>query len=117
MEIKEIIADKNLIASCGLYCGACGSYLKGKCPGCKENTKASWCKTRQCCIENNYASCADCTKIEFMDCKKFNNLFSRFFGLIMRSDRPACIRRIKETGYEQYAIEMSTNKLQSIKRK
>jgi hypothetical protein len=117
METKQIVADKNLIAKCGLYCGACRSYLKGKCPGCKENIKATWCKTRLCCIESNYSSCADCDKIELMDCKKFNNLFSKLFGLILRSDRPACIQRIKEIGYEQYAEEMATNKRQSIKRK
>mgnify|MGYP001174253203 CR=1 FL=1 len=45
-----------LVAYCGLYCGQCTKYLKGKCPGCKENEKASWCKTRSCCIENDFAS-------------------------------------------------------------
>ena len=116
METKQVVADKNLIAYCGLYCGACGSYLKGKCPGCKENVKATWCKTRLCCMENNYSSCADCKKAELMACKKFNNLFSKLIGLVLRSDRPACIRRIKETGYEKYALEMATCKRQSIKR-
>ena len=116
MESKQIVVDKHLIASCGLYCGACGSYLKGKCPGCKENVKATWCKTRLCCIENNYSSCADCQKIELMDCKKFNNVFSKLIGFILRSDRPACIRRIKEIGTEKYAIEMAASKRQSIKR-
>jgi len=28
--LKPIVADKNLIAYCGLYCGACLSYLKGR---------------------------------------------------------------------------------------
>jgi len=32
--MKEIIADEKLVAKCGLYCGACGAYLKGRCPGC-----------------------------------------------------------------------------------
>ena len=50
-----------LVARCGLYCGACGSYLKGRCPGCRENVKATWCKVRACCGEHSYASCADCT--------------------------------------------------------
>jgi len=117
METKQIIADKNLVAYCGLYCGACSSYLKGKCKGCKENIKASWCKTRSCCIDNNYSSCADCEKMEFMECKKFNNFFSKIIGIILRSDRPACIRRIKEIGHEQFAVEMAGNQSQSIKRK
>lgn len=116
METNQIIADKNLVACCGLYCGACGSYLKGKCKGCRENVKATWCKTRACCMENNYLSCANCQKMDYMDCKKFNNFISKLYGVILRSDRPACIRRIKEIGYEQYASEMAASQRQSVKR-
>ena len=72
--MKQIIADKNLVAYCGLYCGACRSYLKGRCPGCHENTKASWCKIRPCCAEHSYATCADCEEFtDPDDCRKFNN--------------------------------------------
>jgi hypothetical protein len=28
--MKEIVADSKLVAYCGLYCGACKSYLKEK---------------------------------------------------------------------------------------
>lgn len=87
------------------------------CQGCHENTKASWCKIRSCCMENGYASCADCTQFaNVMDCKKFNNLFSKVFALIFRSDRKACIAMIKESGYENFAAFMAENKLQSIRR-
>ena len=48
MEAKQIVVDKKLIAKCGLYCGACNSYITGKCPGCNENVKATWCKIRNC---------------------------------------------------------------------
>jgi hypothetical protein len=114
---KEIVADINLIAFCGLYCGSCGSYLKGKCPGCRDNIKAEWCKIRKCCIGNNLQSCADCTTIELMDCKKYNNFISKVFGYIFNSDRPACIRRIKEIGYDSFSIEMANSRIQTIKRK
>lgn len=114
---KEIVADKNLIAYCGLYCGACKSYLSGKCPGCHENTKASWCKIRQCNIENHLNSCADCKSIDLLECKKYNNFFSKVIGFILKSDRPACISRIKDIGYEQFANEMAENKTQTIKKK
>lgn len=117
MNKKEITTDKNLIAYCGLYCGACHSYLSGKCKGCKENIKATWCKIRLCCMENNFQSCADCKKINLKDCKKFNNFFSKLFGLIFRSDRAACICRINEINYDEFAKEMAANKMQSIKRK
>ena len=116
--MKDIISDKNLIAYCGLYCGACGKYLNGKCQGCKENVKASWCKIRSCCIENKYSSCADCKTISSAnDCKKFNNFISKIFALIFKSDRNACINQIKEQGYDSFAEYMASNKLQSIKKK
>ncbi len=115
--LKEITADKSLIAFCGLYCGACRSYLSGKCPGCRMNEKATWCKVRTCCLENNYASCADCTSVELMECKKFNNFFSKMIGLVLNSDRSACIKRIKEIGYEEYAVEMTNSRRQTIRRR
>ena len=113
---KEITADKELVAYCGLYCGACGRYLSGKCPGCKKNEKASWCAPRKCCIEKGYLSCAECE--EFSDqneCKKFNNFISKIFKVIFGSNRRACLRRIKEIGYENYAKEMSGKKARTVK--
>ena len=115
--MKEIVKDSNLVAYCGLYCGACKSYLKKKCPGCHENAKASWCKIRSCNIEHGYRSCADCTEFaDPKDCKKFNNFFSKFFAIVFSSDRPACIAKIKESGYDDFAGFMTENRLQSIKR-
>lgn len=114
MEIKK---DPALVAYCGLYCGACKSYQKGKCPGCHENSKASWCSIRTCCMEHGYKSCADCTEFSNpMDCKKFNNFFSKLFALLFRSDRAACIAAIKEKGYEGFATFMAEKGLQSIRR-
>ena len=115
--MKEIVADSKLVAFCGLYCGACSRYLKGSCPGCHENSKATWCKIRGCCMENNYTSCADCKEFANpMDCKKFNNFMSKIFGFIFRSDRAACIRKIKEVGIDDFAKYMAENKIPSIKR-
>jgi hypothetical protein len=115
--LKEIAADKTMIAYCGLYCGACRSYLSGKCPGCSENAKASWCKIRQCCMENKYMSCADCTIANVEDCSKFNNFMSKIMGLIFNSDRKACIERITENGYDSFAEEMASKRIQTIRRK
>lgn len=117
MTLKPVVANRDLIAYCGLYCGACRSYLKGSCPGCRDNVKASWCKIRQCCQEQHLASCADCTTVKPEECKKYNTFISRVIGVLLNSDRAACIHRIKETGYEQFAIEMAENKRQTIKRK
>jgi hypothetical protein len=116
--MKKIVADRSLIAACGLYCAACRNYLKGKCPGCKDNVKAGWCAVRRCCLENHYASCADCKKLSrgSRECKKFNNFMSKLFGLIFGSDRQACIMMIKQKKYEGYAEYMADNQLQSLKR-
>ena len=111
-------ASKNLIAFCGLYCGECGRYKQGKCPGCRKNEKASWCKVRKCCLENDRASCADCkVYATASECQKFNNIFSKLFGFIFGSDRQACIDMIKEKGYEAYAEEMTKRGTQTIKKK
>jgi hypothetical protein len=115
--MKPIVADANLVAYCGLYCGACGAYLRGRCPGCHENAKASWCKIRSCCRENQWASCADCQEHqEAMDCKKFNNFIAKIFALIFRSNRAACIHQIREIGIQGHAERMAETKQQSIKR-
>ena len=113
----DIKTDKNLVAYCGLYCGACGQYLKGKCFGCQKNEKATWCQIRVCGMQNKYDTCADCKSYTDVNtCKKFNNIFSKIFGLIFRSNRKACIERIKQIGTEKFASEMAKNKMQSIKR-
>jgi hypothetical protein len=114
---KQITNEVKLIAFCGLYCAACGKYLNGKCKGCPENEKATWCAVRTCCKNNNYKSCADCKEFSnAMDCKKYNNFMSKVFGFIFRSDRNACIEMIKKEGYENFAKYMTENRLQSMKR-
>lgn len=114
----EIQNNSQLIAYCGLYCAACYKYLNGKCPGCQQNSKASWCKVRTCNMEKNYTSCADCKEYSSaMDCKKFNNPVSKIFSLVFRSDRQASINLIKEKGNAGYALYMTENKLQVIKKK
>jgi hypothetical protein len=113
----EAVFDEKLIAYCGLYCGACGRYLNGKCPGCAMNSKATWCKARSCCIEKGRKSCAECKEFsEIMECSKFNNVISRVFGFIFRSNRRACIEKIKEQGYRAFAKEMAETGRQTIKR-
>jgi hypothetical protein len=108
MAMKAITADKNLVAFCGLYCGACKAYLKEKCPGCRESAKRSWCKIRACCIEHGFATCADCGDYpDPADCRKFNNFISRVFAMVFRSDRRACALRLRELGPEAFAAEMA----------
>ena len=117
MALSETVADPGLVARCGLYCGACKAYLKGRCPGCHENVKATWCNVRLCCKEQEFASCADCSDFtDPMQCTHFNNFMSRFFGLVFRSDRAACIRQIRELGLEGHAADMAAKKRHTIKK-
>lgn len=115
--MPDIEANAELVAYCGLYCGACKSHLSGRCGGCHANSKATWCKVRSCCIEKHIKSCAECT--EFQDpgaCAKYNNFMSRLFGFVFRSDRAACIAQIKRLGLDGHAKAMAELKTQSIKR-
>jgi hypothetical protein len=115
--MKEIVANPNMVAYCGLYCGACKSFLKDKCPGCHDNSKATWCKVRSCCIENIYLSCADCKTFENpRNCKYFNNPISKAISFFLRSDRSACICQIKSLGIEGHASDMASNMRHTIRR-
>lgn len=116
--MSEIVADVKRIACCGLYCGACGKYLSGKCPGCAGNAKATWCKTRTCCLERGYSSCASCT--EFTDlrkCPRLHNWFSTLIGMALNSNRLACLERIRATSPESFATEMAEKKAMTIPRR
>jgi hypothetical protein len=114
--VKDIIADEKLVAKCGLYCGACRRYLKGKCPGCGGNDKASWCKVRSCNLEHGYTTCAECTLKPIDDCREYNNFIAKLFGVIFRSNRKACIERIRAVGPAAFAEEMTAIKAMSIGR-
>ena len=116
--MKEVTANPNLIAACGLYCGACKAYLKDRCPGCRDNARATWCKVKVCCAERGYASCADCTEFaDPNDCRKYNNLIARVFGVVMNSNRRACVLKLREVGRDEYAAFMAAAKRQTFPRR
>ena len=115
--MPAIPLNAELVAHCGLYCGACKSYLRGKCKGCHENSKSAWCKVRACCIEKQINTCAECS--EFTDprgCTKFNNFMSKLFGFVFKSDRAACIEQIKQLGLDGHAKAMAELGSQTFKR-
>ena len=115
--MPEIQVDAGLVARCGLYCGACRSYLNGKCKDCAENAKATWCTIRTCCGDMQITTCAECKDFpDARDCNKFDNFVSRLFGLVFRSDRGACIDQIKALGLEGHAKAMAELGRQSIRR-
>lgn len=112
----EIMDNTAPIAYCGLYCGECKRYKNGKCPGCLENAKASWCKIRTCNQELAYSTCAECPQIKRVNCKKLNNPFAKFFELIFRTDRLASLKYIRENGGEAYSEKMCSLGQMSFKK-
>jgi len=116
--MKEVSVDGNLVSFCGLYCGACRSYLKGRCPGCRENIKAGWCPQRKCCAEHAYATCADCKEfVDAKDCKHFNSFIAKTMSLLFNSNRPAGVRKIRELGPEGFAAYMAERKVMKLPRR
>jgi hypothetical protein len=114
--MRDVQTSGELVAYCGLYCGACRSYLKEKCPGCHANEKASWCKIRTCVSGKAISSCAACNEFtDPRDCGKFNNIMSKIFGLLFKSDRAACIAQIKALGLEGHAAKMAESRMQTIR--
>jgi hypothetical protein len=102
--MTQAAANPGLVAFCGLYCGACSAFLKEKCKGCHENVKAIWCKVRVCCMERHYASCAECSEFpDVRQCRKYNNLMAKIFGLLFNSDRAACIAQVRSVGLARHA--------------
>jgi len=115
--IQEVKNDPQLIAYCGLYCGACRKYISGKCPGCKQILGQHWCKIRACNIDQQFSSCADCAIETPNACKKFNNPISKVFAFIFGSNREKSILTIRENGAVWYATHMAETKQQSLKGK
>lgn len=110
--------NTQLISYCGLYCGSCPKYLKGKCPGCEENEKATWCKIRTCCREKGIASCADCDEYtDVRECRYHKGIMSKVMSVLFNSDRPAAISIIQQHGYEKFANYMAENRIITIKRR
>ena len=67
-------------------------------------------------MANKFNTCAECSR-NVQECKVFSNWKAKVFAFLFKSDRPACIRYIKEHGEQAYADEMSMRKSQTIKKK
>ena len=99
-----------VLAHCGLVCSQCGMYLKGRCRGChSERPMHSRCKVKRCCLDRQYATCAQCDDFaNLKQCGKLHNLISIVFGFIFRSNRIGNLGRIREIGVEKFADEAAT---------
>jgi hypothetical protein len=112
MTEKQNEKDENLIAYCGLYCGACPSFITGKCDGCRSISAKSAivykaCQVKPCCVENDFFTCADCTIFaSTKECKKYNPLLLKIASWVESSDRSKAIEMIKTKGRAEFAAFM-----------
>jgi|TergutMp193P3_1026864.scaffolds.fasta_scaffold252214_2 hypothetical protein len=109
---EQMTDNEQLIAYCGIYCGACPSYTSGKCEGCrsksaKSSVKYKKCEVKPCCVENGFFTCADCTiYASTKECKKYNPLLLKIASRIEGSDRSKAIEMIKEKGCAEFTAFM-----------
>jgi len=120
---EQTTDSEQLIAYCGLYCGACPSFTSGKCDGCRSNSAKSAvvykaCQVKPCCVENGFFTCADCTiYASTKECKKYNPLLLKIASWVESSDRSKAIKMIKEKGRAEFAAFMEEKKWVCFKTK
>ena len=123
MTDKHIDKGVNLISHCGLYCGACPSFLSDKCDGCRGNSAKSAivykkCKIKPCCVDNGFFTCADCTIYDSTKkCKKYNPLILKIASWIESSDRSKSIEMIQTKGITEFLAYMKDKNWVIIKTK
>ena len=77
-------------------------------------------------MEKGFHTCAECERLrvgerssgmmDVKDCRLHNNLIGKFFAFVFRSNRPACIRYIRENGEQAFAEEMTKRGEQTMKK-
>jgi len=62
--------DKQLIGSCGAYCGVCEWKPKTNCPGCRTaRGDIFWgeCTVAKCCVDKGFTHCGECPDLPCTD--------------------------------------------------
>ena len=101
------------ISYCGLYCGACPSYQKATCLGCrsedkKQSRKSKWgCKIRNCCFkERNVEYCGQCNDFPCnIISNKLINSHPHDPRFNYRHKIPENILKINKLGLERWFVE------------
>ena len=107
--------EKNLAAPCGVYCGACRSYLllkkdlleekgyKSGCNGCRiRNKKCSYIK-RDCALirKNEIEFCYECDTFPCSNLKKLDDMYFKRYGVSQIKN----LKRLQAVGFEQWIKE------------
>ena len=116
--MASTVVDESLVAYCGLYCGACSAYKKGKCPGCRETQKKAACKIRRCNVDAGYESCAACEQVsDVATCRRLNRPMFRIFGYVMNYDMILGVKLLRKIGRQAYAEQLAQSGLMWVKRR
>jgi len=112
---RKKMYEKNLAAPCGVYCGACRSYLllkkdlieergyKSGCNGCRiRNKKCSYIK-RDCALirKNEIEFCYECDAFPCSNLKRLDEMYSKRYGVSQIKN----LKRLQEVGFEQWIQE------------
>lgn len=81
--------DSNLIAPCGVNCGACGAHLDAKkpCPGCRAPEEAQIrkscrnCAKKNCAFARGHAWCFECGRFPCARIKRLNARYTQHYGV------------------------------------
>jgi len=100
----------DLASPCGVYCGACPSYIiRESCYGCRPEDRSQkrtskWrCKIRQCCLEENKLSF--CSQCDDFPCKILTEFQKYGLGDKRRQHRAESVenlKQIKELGIDSW---------------
>jgi hypothetical protein len=123
MKTGQSSKDEKLIAYCGFFCGACPTYTSDKCEGCRGNSPkcavgVKKCQIKQCCVENGFFTCADCTiYISTKECKKYNPTSIKFGEWLSSTCRRKGIEMIRKKGCTDFLTYMSDRNWVTVKTK
>jgi hypothetical protein len=98
--------SKKYVGCCGAYCKTCQPYIEGYCKGCKlgfdtgkRDISKAKCKIKLCCFrDNNFNTCADCSKLE--SCNIIGSLYAKNGYKYKKYKR--AIEFIKKNGYQKF---------------
>ncbi|NHJ22625.1 MAG: DUF3795 domain-containing protein [Candidatus Lokiarchaeota archaeon] len=109
------MSEKNLAAPCGMYCGACRSYLilkknlleekgrKNGCKGCRiRNKNCSFIK-KDCALirKNEIDFCFECDSFPCSNLQRIDGRYSERYNVSFIQN----LKRIQEIGFERWLEE------------
>lgn len=73
-------------------------FKKDKCRGCKDKRAINKnCQIEKCVKSHSFETCAECGEFkDLKECKKLNNIISKIFGFVFKTDRIANLEKLRK---------------------